>query len=290
MGGPRGCHGRDARCEACAARARESWNRGTVGSVTVAHDLERFLAFVAGELGAREAQVFDDPPPEHGSGEPSRDLSSALPDGRFIVVRFDAPPAERAPQQRRLDMLASTFGELADEAKPVRSSRPPAARSLHEELRVVCARGGAFNARGVDANSPVVWGAARPEGLGPEWPVAGGGGDTGDDDGAGRAGADPVSRAALERVLRVADLAGLRKGKHLRHIEREGPGPFAAYSFASIYLLVLVYDAPFDELRAERSSAQSLPRIEQLVLALPPLDPSPVAGAAVIAMKRRRSR
>jgi hypothetical protein len=255
----------------------------------VAHDLERFLAFVAGELGAREAHVSDEPPPEHGAGEASSDLSCALPDGRFIVVRFDAPPAERAPQQRRLEMLASTFGELADDARPVRSSRPPAARSLHEELRVACARAGAFNALVIDANSPVIWGAARPEGLGAEWPVAGGGGDT-DDDGPGRAGADPVSRAALARVLRVADLAALRKGKHLRHVEREGPGPFAAYSFASIYLLVLVYDAPFDELRAERSSAQSLPRIEQLVLALPPLDPSPVAGAAVIAMKRRRSR
>jgi hypothetical protein len=100
---------------------------------------------------------------------------------------------------------------------------------------------------------------------------------------------DVASRAALE-VVRGLDLATLRKGKHLRHVERMGKGPYIAHSFAGIYLLVLAYAAPFDELRAERAIAESLPRIEHLVLALPPLDPSPSAGAGVLKMRRPRPR
>jgi hypothetical protein len=51
---------------------------------------------------------------------------------------------------------------------------------------------------------------------------------------------------------------------------------------------VVVFEAPFDELRAERAVAESLARVEQLVLALPPLDPSPEAGAGVVAIRRPR--
>ena len=59
-------------------------------------------------------------------------------------------------------------------------------------------------------------------------------------------------------------------------------------SFATIYMLVVVFDRPFDELRAERSVTHALPTIERLVLALPPMDPDPpVAGAGVMRMRRR---
>jgi hypothetical protein len=61
-----------------------------------------------------------------------------------------------------------------------------------------------------------------------------------------------------------------------------------AHSFAGIYLLVLIFDAPFDELRAERAVLDALGRIERLVLALPPHDPDPTEGAGVVAMRRRR--
>jgi hypothetical protein len=255
--------------------------------VTHDHDLERFLAFVRRELGAREAVVLDEVPRELAAE--ARDLCCELPDGRFVVARFDVTVTEPASKQRRLEMLASTFGDLAEEGKAGRTSRPPAARSLQEELRSAAARAGAVNALVIDANSPVLWGAARADGLGSEWPVAGGEGEP-PDAAPDAARVALVSRAALKRVLAVADLAGLRKGRHVRHVERDGPEAFAAHSFAGIYLLILAFEAPFDELRAERAIIESLPRIEQLVLALPPLDPSPVAGAAVIAMRRRRSR
>ena len=88
----------------------------------------------------------------------------------------------------------------------------------------------------------------------------------------------------------MTELAALRKGKHVRSVARDAEVPFVAHSFAGIYLLVLVFAAPFDELRAERAVVEWLPRIERLVLALPPLDPAPKDGGGVVAIRRSRRR
>jgi hypothetical protein len=92
---------------------------------------------------------------------------------------------------------------------------------------------------------------------------------------------------ALIRALPAREL--LHKGRHLRHVSREDPC-YLVLSFSSIYLLCLVFDGDFDELRAERAAQESLPRIERLVLALPPLnpDPQPMGGAAALRSSRRR--
>jgi hypothetical protein len=65
-----------------------------------------------------------------------------------------------------------------------------------------------------------------------------------------------------------------------------------AHAFASIYLLVVVFEpgSSFDELRAERAIVESLPRVERLVMALPPHEPDPTQGAGVVAMRRSRRR
>jgi hypothetical protein len=63
-----------------------------------------------------------------------------------------------------------------------------------------------------------------------------------------------------------------------------------ARSFASIYVLIVVFESPFDELRAEQAIEDGLPRIERLVLALPPLDPKPSPIASVISMRGRARR
>jgi hypothetical protein len=52
----------------------------------------------------------------------------------------------------------------------------------------------------------------------------------------------------------------------------------------------MVFDGEFDELRAERAAQESLPRIERLVLALPPLDPDPQPVGGVAALRRPRRR
>jgi hypothetical protein len=89
-------------------------------------------------------------------------------------------------------------------------------------------------------------------------------------------------------VRELPGLQALRKGGHLAQTLREGDLGIVVRSFASIYLLVLAFDGAFDELRAERAIEDALPRVERLVLALPPLDPKPAPIAGVIALRRPR--
>jgi hypothetical protein len=99
-----------------------------------------------------------------------------------------------------------------------------------------------------------------------------------------------ATRRAVAAVRRLPALDGLHKGRHLRHVERDGSF-LLALSFSGIYILCLVFDGEFDELRAERAAADSLPRIERLVLALPPLDPDPPHPmGGVVALRGRRRR
>ncbi len=99
-----------------------------------------------------------------------------------------------------------------------------------------------------------------------------------------------VTRRAIAAIRRLPALDSLHKGRHLRHVEREASF-YLAMSFSGIYILCLVFDGEFDELRAERAAAESLPRIERLVLALPPLDPDPPQPmGGVVALRPRRRR
>ncbi len=99
-----------------------------------------------------------------------------------------------------------------------------------------------------------------------------------------------ATRRAVAAVRRLPALDGLHKGRHLRHVEREG-SCYLAISFSGIYILCLVFDGEFDELRAERAATDALPRIERLVLALPPLDPDPPQPmGGVVALRSRRRR
>jgi hypothetical protein len=98
--------------------------------------------------------------------------------------------------------------------------------------------------------------------------------------------------AAIARVRRLPAMAELHRGEHLHVAVREDDLGFLARSFAGIYVLVLVYGGPFDELRAERAVLRSLPTIERLVLALPPPPSEGPKGraGAVVALRPRRPR
>jgi hypothetical protein len=99
-----------------------------------------------------------------------------------------------------------------------------------------------------------------------------------------------ATRRAVAAVRRLPALDGLHKGRHLRHVERD-TNFLLALSFSGIYILCLVFDGEFDELRAERAAADALPRIERLVFALPPLDPDPPQPmGGVVALRGRRRR
>jgi hypothetical protein len=98
-----------------------------------------------------------------------------------------------------------------------------------------------------------------------------------------------TTRHAISAIRRLP-LDGLHKGRHLRHVEREKDF-FLALSFSGIYILCLVFEGEFDELRAERAASDALPRIERLVQALPPLDPDPPKPmGGVVALRSRRPR
>jgi hypothetical protein len=254
----------------------------------VQSDLDRFLALVRRELGAEDARVLD---ADHGIPDGSLELYCRMSDGRGLAVRFALPPPDRDLKQRRLEILVSSFDSVVEGDKPQRrSSRPPVVRVLHEELEALRGRAAAVNAIVIDANSPVEWGAARPQEVIPLEPRAPA--PPQEAEGSESRGSEPTvavaSRRALHIVRGLPELAALRKGKHLRHLERVGETPIVAHSFAGIYVLVVVFDAPFDELRAERAIIESLPRIERLVLALPPLDPAPPTGIAALRRARRR--
>lgn len=75
-------------------------------------------------------------------------------------------------------------------------------------------------------------------------------------------------------------IAAIRRAPE-RHVEiREGLG-WLTREFGGIYHVVLVYDGEFDELHATGMLLRALPAIEKLVLALPPIEPTP-KGARVL--------
>jgi hypothetical protein len=98
-------------------------------------------------------------------------------------------------------------------------------------------------------------------------------------------GRHPASDRAIQAVR---DLPEIHKGGHIHESASQPDFGYVARSFAGIYVLVLVFHEPFDELRAKRATVHALPIIERLVLALPPLDPAPMAGAMALPRRRRR--
>jgi hypothetical protein len=274
--------------------------------------LERLIALVRRELGAESVRVLEE---EDEEALAENVLYARLPDGKRLAVAFAAPPAAREALVRRLSMLTATFSQSLEEGVS-RASRPSPAQSLHDELRALAARARAADAAVIDAHSPVVWGAASAETKSPpaeKIPLVEvssarlvANEDAGDEEeeepgSATTAREYPTSHAnlkivrelmerAIDIVRKLRGIDALRKGGHVAQTVHNADLGIVVRSFASIYLLVLAYDGAFDELRAERSIEDALPRIERLVMALPPLDPKPAPIAGVIALRRGRRR
>ncbi len=274
---------------------------------------DRFLSLAKRELQAADVRLL-----EHGEAAPkaSNTIVSRLPDGRHVVASFEEEPKERDVLERRLAMLAGTFAEaLATPPSERTRARPPVMSSLHEELRALRERARGADVVVIDIDSPVVWASASvggrprartdsvlrdvseelrheepeaPQESGPlqdistPSPLESSPMPSEDDD----PHEPELTRRAIAAIRRL-ELDRLHKGHHLRHAQQENDH-YLVLSFSGIYLLAVIFDAPFDELRAERAMQDSLPRIERLVLALPPLDPGPEPMGGVVALRRRR--
>ena len=236
------------------------------------------------DLGAEDVLLVDvDPTPEL---EADRIVEVALTRGFRLVATFAAPLADRDATLRRLQLIAESFRDTLDDAIADACRRPPAER-LHEELSELAKAAGAADAVVIDARSPMVWGAAEGEHVTPQLrqrqaeviPLHRDRAST----------PPPAPKASTERaidaVLALPATQALARGGHLSTHERNAPAPYSARSFAGIYVVILVYTGPFDELRSERTLNARLHVIEQLVLALPPITPEPGGGARAI---RRR--
>ncbi len=70
-----------------------------------------------------------------------------------------------------------------------------------------------------------------------------------------------------------------------RYVAHEDGWGVFVRGFAQIYMVALIYDGPYSELHAEGPALRALPHIENLTLALPPVEPPP-RGAKVIALRR----
>ena len=256
------------------------------GSMTDLRAYERIVELLRRELSAENVFVLPDgivPAVARAW------IDHPLPGGRRVYATFSADPIEdRDARLRRLEMLVASFQEVL--ANVDVSLVEPPSRSLHAALTWLAERAHAVDALVVDAQSPVIWGAAS-DGAGPSLgpqpknvvhldPAA--------RTKASQAPPPPPTHAerAIEAVRAIPSVAHLHKGGHLHATVREADLGFIARSFATIYVLVLVFDKAFDELRAERAATQALPVIERLVLALPPIEPDPPVGSAA-AVRRR---
>lgn len=242
--------------------------------------VSRWLTLVERELAADEVRLLSDEPPLGTD----RCIVVPIPDGRSLVATFSDPPADRPAMVRRLEMLVRSFHELLAESAPDRpKERLPMTLSAH--LGALVERASAVDGVVIDAKSPVVWGAATMLDVSLVLGLA----ETGEGLPANDRADIPQERLlrAIEDVRGLGRAAELTKGRHFRHVVSTEALAYAAHSFAGIYILVLVFDGPFDELRAERCILEALPTIERFVLALPPRDPTPEPRASS-ASKRRR--
>lgn len=282
---------------------------------------DRFVSLAKRELSADDVRLL-----ALGEAIPEAPnvLVSRLSDGRHVVASFAEAPKDHEALERRLSMLASTFeGALAAPPSEKQRARPRPATSLHEELKALAARARALDVVVIDTDSPVVWGCAsvpaRPRArnelilrevsdrelasrvddesgplqdidvpeISQPIPTESSHFVSQDDEALDES---EDTRRAIAAIRRLPALDGLHKGRHLRHVQRDGVF-LLALSFSGIYILCLVFEGDFDELRAERAAAESLPRIERLVLALPPLDPDPPQPmGGVVALRGRRRR
>jgi hypothetical protein len=285
----------------------------------------RFLELLARELGAVDARAElggrdpDDPCIVWCS------LPSGFRLVAVFAAPLAAP--ERAHRQRRLEQLAQGFSHtLGEVSLPPPSVPPPesAFRRLDAALEALRSRAGGVGVVVVDVQSPVLWGSSEPSRhtdnveamveIGQALQATLEAGVELDAICALQAedvptrlrdlGVDPAHATLIGRALVQRDDTAMRHhlliclavartrreaelNSSLRWAHHEPQFGYFARSFANIYQLVVVFEGAFSELYVESAVVHALPSIEHLLLALPPLDPDPIAKRGRVIPLRR---
>jgi len=283
-----------------------------------ASSLRRFLELVLRELGADDLRAEFGGRDPNGSGQLFAKLSDGW---RVVAVFDKPPEAESINAlQAKLDRLAASFTQTLADLQPPSPQSPAAlpARRLDDALESLRARTGAVAVVVIDG-SPVLWGssAAQREVVNvDDWARIGNAltqaRDRGitidqltlrDADallaalrsrGVNRAAEDVleflVARdqeeiAMRHRLLTVLAIAAVRskahRGEHTRSVHHEPQYGYIARGFANIYQIVVVFSGPFSELHVESAILHAMPMIEELLFALPPVDPPPSKGQVI---------
>jgi hypothetical protein len=207
--------------------------------------LLRLLDLVRQDLGAQDCRL------EIGGADPedAKLIWCRLPAGTRLVVVFAEPPADPAHCAQRLGAWAESFEGLLSgpaEERP-RPRGASVADHLEEELARLASRAEALGAAVIDRQSPVVWSSFLLRAR------------------------EKTRQSLLERAI-----TRLRqdKSRRVRRTLSEAGFGYVARNFGGIYVLFVLYDGPFSELKAEAAMARAIGRIERLVLGLPPRDPA----------------
>jgi hypothetical protein len=94
-------------------------------------------------------------------------------------------------------------------------------------------------------------------------------------------------RHRLLTALAIAEVRSrMHRGEQARSVHHETQYGYIARGFANIYSIIVVFAGPFSELHVESAVLHTLPAIEELLFALPPVDP-PSGKGQVIRLRPR---
>ena len=281
--------------------------------------LRRFLELVIRELGADDARVELGGRDPVGPGLLWKSLSDGWRVvAVFDSPPADASGLD--PARQKLERLASSFTHtLADlHPPPLSPSSALPGRRLDDALESLRARTGGVSVVMIDS-SPVLWGSsegqrelinvddlarigaalgmARDRGVSIDQltvrdadallaVLRGRGIERGVDDALtfliARDKDDLAVRHRLLTALAIAAVRGkMHRSEHARSVHHEAQFGFIARGLANIYQVVVVFAGPFSELHVESAILHAMPTLEELLFALPPVDPPPSQGQVI---------
>lgn len=281
--------------------------------------LRRFLELVTRELGADDARAELGGRDPVAPSSVFTNLSDGW--RVVAIFDRDLQPQERSTAQAKLESLAQTFTHtLADLHPPVPTpSAALPARRLDDALESLRARTGAVAVVVIDGNSPVLWGSSEGQReivnvdelarVGGALGMVRDRGVTIDQLTVRDADAllsllrsrgiertanevlaflvarDQEELAVRHRLLTALAIAAVRgkvhRGDFARSVHHEAQYGYIARGMANIYQIVVVFSGPFSELHVESAILHAMPMIEELLFALPPVDPPPSKGQVI---------